>query len=170
MSEPLMSPDKQRPGEWHRVCLPILEWVGENEADLGVDGNRYLVQLSHIADKLQLGLSEVDRALRRLFDEYFLVANHSDRSGLIQGSVEGLESHFVIGLRLTGRGQRCLGEWPSEEGYERLLALLDSRIEAERDPISRRAWRKLRKGVASVGTRAGASAVSDLLTEAIKGG
>lgn len=83
MKEPAVYPDKKQRGEWHRICLPILVWVGENEADLGVDGNRYLVKLSQIADDLQLVLSEMDTALRRLFDESFLIANYSRYGELI---------------------------------------------------------------------------------------
>lgn len=72
----------------------------------------------------------------------------------------------INGIKLTERGRRTVGVWPSENAYDALLDLLAQRIDAEPDPEHKSKLQRLRETVQGMSR----DVVVGLMTEAVKAG
>ena len=154
-------------GEWYEVCVPILEWVRDNENEL-LHGKMRGVRVDDIASAVEATPSRIHAALNRLFNDGFVTALHfNPRTGSLFHTVGGGPGrYFINGLTLTGNGARVIGEWPLIDPYKSLLELLEERISTEPNRRRRAHWKRIRHSVQSVGE----SAIGGLVTALMSAG
>jgi len=71
----------------------------------------------------------------------------------------------MINVRLTERGRRAVGQWPSDDLADELIRILDARIERAHDEGERSRLKKLRDAALDVGR----GLLSDALFEVARG-
>jgi hypothetical protein len=122
--------------------LPILEAVAAaTEASEDDVANATVVERS--------GLSEQDvrRGLRALYQSGHLDALDASTMG---------EPDEYLGLELTEKGRRAVGQWPSADGaLDALMSVLHEREQAATSEDERSRWAQLAAAVASFGRDAG---------------
>ncbi len=120
---------------WHDVEYPLLRAIAEEwEAGHAQLGNGVLVE------KTGLDKDVVDRSLERL-----LAASYIDGIDVPDASTVYVQ---LLRIQLTERGLRAVGQWPSEDHYESLLGLLETRIDQEPDDRAGHWLRTLRDALA----------------------
>jgi DNA-binding PadR family transcriptional regulator len=117
------------------------------------EGTTCLHYAKEIAKQLPLPVEQIYRTIDRL---------HRDGYLHIRQAIKPYR--YLNEIRLTGHGLRAIGAWPSENNYDALLEVLNSRIEAERDPETKSRLSRLLGVLQVVGRDVGTS----LLTEYLK--
>jgi hypothetical protein len=145
--------------------------------------------LPHPSPKITVGLDEIDAVISdqvsvQEFDDILRIATGPPSLGEIYaGLVDGLAQEtmltrdevyrtlwrlhhdgYLVDERLSGRGLRAIGAWPSENSYDAILRVLERRIEAEQDPDTRSRLRQFLSFLQGLGREVGTS----LLTEWLK--
>lgn len=135
---------------WDRD-VRVMEVVRELERDHPPGGTR-----DQVAERADLDRNEANDALL----------------GLIEGQhVRGRDDSTLAerfdwyDLRLTERGRRIVGQWPSEDPSDALMALLEERLAATDDPEEATRLRRLLDTMTDVG----AGVLRDTLTALIRG-
>ena len=140
---------------WRQTCgttetLPLLEVIAEHDVDHGpVKRQQDLVALAG-GDSRQ-----VQRSLDRLYEGDMIAA-------VVSPMMSGGASYGQI--RPTTAGRRVVGQWPSGDVAEALVAALEARIADATDPDERDKWQAVRDNMRSLGI----SAVASMLVEAGK--
>lgn len=121
---------------WAHRDFPLLVAVARH-----LDEGEHVVQVSAIAEEMDLPLSDALRASRGLIGTY------------LQGkSVDSLAGPMdAIITDLTERGRRATGLWPAGESAEVLIDALRQAEEATDDPEEKRNLRHAASAVMSVG-------------------
>ncbi len=135
---------------WEGVDRPILEAIRQAEMDQA-DAMAYVRAVPP-------GMSDVDLQVH-------LVALYE--GNFFEGRpIESAHVRPVIVSisRLTEKGRRAIGQWPSEDALTTFLQMIDDRIASTADEGSRSRWRQLREAVTAVGTGAGANLLAQFLT------
>lgn len=129
----------------------MLEAIRAIEVDRAARGVPYVdvPHTSMIAEHSDLPLSDVKASVRDLLEAYPAYITASDASDVTEWD--------VMGIRLTERGRRAVGQWPGGDAYDSLLEVLDSHIEAETEPDQRAALEKFRDGALQVTREVGVS-------------
>lgn len=135
---------------WERRELPILEAIAEADA-AGEDVRDSDALAEHT------GLTEADLAagLRGLVD-----------AEMVAGVEHVRRRYALAAIHLRERGRRVVGQWPSEDPYDELLAIIERRILEADDPQERDRLRRLKNHILDVGK----GVVSALLYELLRGG
>ena len=68
-----------------------------------------------------------------------------------------------IELRLLERGKRAVGEWPNEDPYADLVALLEHRIAEEENPERRSRLQRFLDGLVDAGKDIATAVLSDVV-------
>ncbi len=102
---------------WNSRAIPIMEAIAVNEDP------HEMVTLDDLSQATGLSHVEVEVELERLIDgEYIQGDIHRTMAG-------GQRGHWRLdGSVLLERGSRTVGQWPSDDPYEALLALIDKRL------------------------------------------
>lgn len=115
-----------------------------------------LVSLGELAEETGITVDVIDPEVTRLLE-----------SGFLRGEcrrVMGPADHWcVLNPVLTEKGARAIGMWPSEDPYEALVALLESRIREETDEDQRSRLRKLRDSLREVGKGVAVGVLTELV-------
>lgn len=127
---------------WESREQPVLEAI----AEAWEDGAR-LKNVRAVAEALDLDEGSAARALKALHEDGFIQGiDATDQSG-----------YELLELEPTGKGRRVVGQWPSENGYEDLLRLLDERIAATGDADEHTRLQKVRDSFGDVTKQVGTS-------------
>lgn len=140
--------------QWERIDLPVLERVGDLEGDRGTPVKN---------------VDELAKALGDGWDEAVVLASVGRlvRSGHLDAiDASSHSGDDWLRLRLSERGRRAAGLWPSNELADTLLAILDDRIADADDEEERSRWRQLRDSAGAVGQ----NVLGGILVEAAKRG
>lgn len=135
---------------WEQRELPILESVAQIE----VEGRMYRTDTGTIADMVGIDRRTTGIALRSLLLAGYIEGASEDDAG---GSVG------VSAPRLLERGRRAVGQWPQDNAFDDLLALLEARIE-EAEPERRGKLVKARDGLLTLGRDVGVEVLGAFLT------
>jgi hypothetical protein len=130
---------------WENRELPILKALE------GYDSLGYRPDLDDLHESLQdddeaWTSEEIMASLHALAEAEppFIRADFGDAD-----QQSGSESAYE--LRLTERGFRAVGAWPSADPYDRLMNLLAERIDAEDQPEAKGKLERFRESVQSIG-------------------
>jgi hypothetical protein len=138
---------------WERVALPLLRQIADAEQQHlpGLD-------MDAVARELGLPAHEVKAELDRLIEAGFVADKVAKHLG---GSVH------LASPRLSEKGARAVGMWPSNDPYDALLALLDRRLLD--DSLGDEERTKLQRVRATL-TDVGKSTVAGVLAALVKSG
>jgi len=140
---------------WSGIAFPILEFVHENGAQMGI------VNIRQIAAGTGLEPNEIADEVERLC-----------AAGFIMGPLRKMQSGgdtrpwFLESSHLGEKGLRAVGAWPSDDSYQALLDLLERHIASAPDPVTKSKLKALQGSVADVGK----ATIAGLLVEMAKGG
>lgn len=120
--------------DWQRRDRRILEQVAECERHDGT-----VINVAGVAEVLGLDAADVARGLDALEDGDYI-------------SIQGRSINRAVyrSPRLRDRGRRALQLWPAD-GFDALVAALDTMIAAEREPAKRSKLEALRSAIGSIG-------------------
>jgi DNA-binding transcriptional ArsR family regulator len=123
---------------WDSRAAPIMRALGERE---GI-GTGFGIR--DLAASLGLDPDAVAIELRRLLDAGYVSATIAQPMG-------PLANGTVMSPRLSERGARAVGMWPSDDPYEALVALIETQLAKEGDTETKTKLRKLREVLGDVG-------------------
>ena len=123
---------------WDQRERPILEAIAQAEDD------RRLINNDDIALATGLDRDTVDRGLLGLVEADYVTG--------INAAAE--ELCYLLQVRLTERGRRAVGVWPSENAGDELLELLRERTEAATTDEERTRWQRLFDAAKGLGGKA----------------
>jgi hypothetical protein len=132
---------------WESRDLAVLEVIRAAEIKASDTGYAVLRDPQSLAAELDLPRHEILASLRDLAEAqppYVIGTDASD-----------ISEWYLTDIRLTERGRRAVGQWPSEEAYDALLQLLSQEIDAEPEAEKRRGLEKMRDGVLQAGREVG---------------
>jgi hypothetical protein len=131
----MLPPGAHEPGSIEHFKEMALD-SREAEAE-GVTRLRYA---SEVSNELPLPDWEVRPAIERLHQDDYLYLRRAKSP-----------HRYLNEMRLTGRGLRAIGVWPSENSYDALLHMLESMIESEQDPEEKSKLERLRESLQGIG-------------------
>jgi hypothetical protein len=114
---------------WDTLEGPVLESIADLEPT-----NRDLNN-DDIATSTGFDRDTIDRALLGLLE--------AEPPYITGTNAAGEELCYLIGVRLTERGRRTVGVWPTEDSGEALLELLAARVAAASTPEERSRWERV---------------------------
>jgi hypothetical protein len=144
--------------EWDADVLPVLVAAGRahaaNDPDVGFTPEDVASELG----------AERDRALDRILYEL-------TRADYFEETIGADQSLIPIRMRLTEKGLQVTSGWPGsgEAALERLLGLIEARIDRAASDDERRSWERLRDGVKGVGREAAAEMLGSLAAGFVRG-
>lgn len=122
---------------WSERELVILEAIFERE-----ETGEMFTSVDEIAEATELDLEVARRGAHDLADAGFITGAGPQMLG---------SGWDLARIRLQERGRRAIGQWPSEDAYDSLVRMLQSRIAEESDPERRGRLQKLLGAVTDVG-------------------
>jgi predicted ArsR family transcriptional regulator len=130
MSEPVID-------LWEERALPILRYIAAHETDMG------FISIGELSTALGIDGHALAVELERLIEAGYI-------PGKLQMMMTGGDptSWFLTKSRLTERGARAVSLWPRAE---QLLETIESRAEAERDPVRKKALHEILENVRQIG-------------------
>ena len=135
---------------WYSLALPIMGWVAE------IEGQTIQVTSGEIAGRFDVGDRAAEVELKRLIEGGWIDALDTTGYG---GGLSLMEP------RLTEKGARAVGRWPSNDPYEALMAVLESRIvDPDIDATTRSRLVRFRDGLVDVGKGMVSGVLSTVLT------
>lgn len=136
------------PRTWETRELPLLEVIAAAEQE----GPTYALPSDEVGRRAGLDQMAAQMGRRELH-----------RAGYIRGAdVSSHDGWGLINIKLEERGRRQVGQWPSENGYDELIRLLDGRLESTDDEDERGSLRRLRDAATDVGRGAVSALIYDL--------
>jgi hypothetical protein len=121
---------------WEARELQLLEAIAESEREHDENvGNAALAERTGLPDE------EVEWGLKALHE-----ADPPFITGIEAGGLSEL-----LGIRLRERGRRVVGQWPTENAAEALIALIREREEDESDPVEKTRLARFAEAVGNVG-------------------
>jgi hypothetical protein len=146
--------------DWETRALPVLRAVAraysKQPHHLGVSSEAVLAELGSDTDPYAVGL----------------VLNDLVRASYIEETL-GTDQHVGPAFcRLAEKGLKVTAGWPASSGeaaFERLISLIDERIEAAPDEEERSRWLRLRDGIAGVGREVVVGVLTTTVNAAVKG-
>jgi hypothetical protein len=130
---------------WERRELPILKVIADSDS-AGLWPDHQTVHEVLEDDGHDLVVDDIMAGLAALADAGppFIMAN------FIRVDQEVLPVR-ALNIRLTERGYRTVGAWPSADPYEQLMKLLAERIDAEEQPEIKGKLEQFRESVQGIG-------------------
>lgn len=125
---------------WDDREMPILQTVLAAE-DAGEE-----VNLHDLAVRTGLEQKSAQSGLRALYEANYV-------TGLDVGSM-GM-GFQLMDIRLLERGRRAVGQWPSDNPFESLVELLDTKIAGEEDSDAKSKLARLRDALLGLGKDVG---------------
>lgn len=139
---------------WETRELRLLEVIALDEEA----GGTYGLASDEVGRRAEIPEREVNVGMRALND-----------AGFIAGSViHTPQGWAIINIRLTERGRRAVGQWPSDDLAAELLRILDGRIERAPEGDERTRLQRLRDAAADVGRGLLADALFELARGSIR--
>jgi len=135
---------------WSWREKPILEALASKEDSGGP------TMSWELATSVDLTEDDFKRGLRALYE-----------SGFIAGDSLVAEDFILGGVRLTERGRRAVGQWPSQDLASELVQLLGRMVDSEPDSDQKGRLKRLQTAVTGVGTDLLAKVISELLTRGL---
>ena len=135
---------------WSTLALPALEEIANQERKGNRPGN------ADVAEAIGAARDALNREMENLVVSQYVEG--TDVTGMTSRVSE------YINLHLLERGKRAVGEWPSEDPYADLVALLEHRIAKEENPERRSRLQRFLDGV----IEAGKDVAAAVLTEVVK--
>lgn len=134
---------------WENREVRLLEEVRAIEAEQEEPGaaRRAVPRLKMLADRLDMPMETVSAGMRAL-----ATADPPYITGADASTWGGFD---ILDFRLTERGRRAVGQWPSDHAYDAMLQTLTRQIQDEPQPDKRQALEKIRDGVLVVGREVG---------------
>lgn len=140
---------------WYSRALPILRTIRLLEDDDVRD-----IGVAELAKRTDLTPGAVQRELRRLMDEDYILAEYDDG-----GYTRDPANAMLLEFQLSAAGARAVGTYPSRDPYEALVAILERRIAESPDEETRSRLRKLLDGVKRLTGEVGTNVVANVLVE-----
>ena len=135
---------------WQARDLPILEAVAAaEEADAAIDSDG-------LATATGLSETAVARGLAALMDGEYI-------SGDDVGSQTTLFA--LLDVRLRERGRRVVGQWPSEDPFDGLIAVLEARLAEESNTERKGKLHALLDALRGVGRDVAVAVLTDLVKQ-----
>jgi hypothetical protein len=132
---------------WDRIDVPLLEWLADHP-------DVRAIEPTPVAAELGADVADVRRSLDRM-DGIFYEGK----------SMFGGESGTRMMPRLTERGLRAAGVWPSDDPFAALVTAIEARIAATPDDADRSKLESIRDGLVG----AGRDVMVGVLTAYVKG-
>lgn len=133
---------------WETRELPLLDVIAADEED----GPTYALPSDEVGQRAGLDPMAAQIGLRELH-----------RAGYIRGvDVSSHDGWGLINIKLEERGRRAVGQWPSENGYDELIRLLDGRLASTDEEDERSSLRRLRDAATDVGRGVVSAVIYDL--------
>lgn len=123
---------------WELRELALLEAIAEAERQHNDDLNT-----EDLEDQTDLSTEDVQWGLQALFE-----AEPPFITGADATTSDGFD---LLAIRLRERGRRVVGQWPTEDAADVLLAMIQERADEESDPIEKTRLEKLREVAGNVG-------------------
>lgn len=108
---------------WEVLEIPVLLAIRDAEEGGTADD----LDVGQLALATGIEKQKVAAAIRALYDAAFLTGNPYSM----------LDGWFLIGMRLLEKGRRVIGQWPANDPYDALVALLETQISHEDDQEKR---------------------------------
>jgi hypothetical protein len=140
---------------WSKVEAPILAAIADFKPRLGKPGAFSI----DIAEATGLEYGAITTALDRLEAAHYVTGSRL---------VKGAEVEYVS-LRLTERGLRASGVWPSDDPFEDLVRVLNDQINREPDQERAGGLRRLLSAVMDAGRDIGVGVLTELATRGALG-
>lgn len=146
--------------DWNTDVLPVLLAAGRAHSvstrpELGVTPDEVADGLGRTRDE------ELDRIIYEL-----------TRSAYLEQTIGADQSLVPLYMRLTEKGLQATAGWPGGSGevvLERLLTLIEQRIDESASPEERSRWERLREGLQGVGRETAAEILGRLIAGQIPG-
>ncbi len=118
------------------------------------DGDR--VTTTELAETTGLSEPEAQRGLLALVEDGYLTYSVRIGGSANRGPL------LVMMPRLRGKGRRAVGQWPAD-GFEALVAILETRIQDEPDVAKRSRLERLRDALVGVGREVVVDVIRDTI-------
>lgn len=150
--------------EWETTALPLLRALASTDNQMVRDG---YFELGHGSGAAALGVDLDERALH----DALLALRDVDYIEIDKIEYAGGSTASIIGARVTGRGMRALGEWPSLEALmtpATLAAIMQELGEFAPDEEARSNLETAASAAASVGRNTAREVIVAFSAEALK--
>jgi hypothetical protein len=147
---------EQTPPTWETRALPLLHAI----AALETTSQDEQIEVSVLARMTGISDREAYVELKRLLDAGYLRAQVLD----VMGDDVGETGLWDV-MQLE-KGSRAVGQWPSGDPYEALLALIERRMAEETDPEARGRLDRLRGTLIEVGKGTASGVLAALVRSA----
>jgi hypothetical protein len=133
---------------WDARAIPILQFLAARD-DMDP------VSIGQIVDATGIQGRDVVSEIDRLTSGGYI------NSRLVRlGTGGDVRPWFLDGSRLGERGARTVGMWPSEDGFQALLQLIERRIDGESDQARKVGLSRLKDSLIGIGAATGTTLLS----------